>query len=254
MKFLGICHAFLFPSPPPCLFSHWESLVFVTLLWMTASVLWNLSRFFLKYFEVARKRLTFAPSCDLKTVDTKTILLLMKKIFWAPLCLAGLMMTACVYNVKKTETAVVDSLAADETQQAGGAATSLNIYKIWIDAEGTHLFDLRDSTRYIEAMAYDEEYCKENPDYKPGVFYYDPTNAGFRVKHDYEAQGDTVGDVEYQLTQGPYAGDYALRFSFYNMTPTTATFLFEGEYEWTYTVLEKPVEMQPDPHPYVYEE
>ena len=73
MKSLGICHAFLFPSPPPCLFPHRESLVFVTLLWMTASVLWNLSRFFLKYFEVARKRLTFAFGYDLKTVDTKTI-------------------------------------------------------------------------------------------------------------------------------------------------------------------------------------
>ena len=40
---------------------------------MTASVLWNLPRFFLKYFEVARKRLTFAFGYDLKTVDTKTI-------------------------------------------------------------------------------------------------------------------------------------------------------------------------------------
>ena len=39
----------------------------------------------------------------------------MKKIFWAPLCLAGLMMTACVFNVKKMETVTVDSLAADSS-------------------------------------------------------------------------------------------------------------------------------------------
>lgn len=220
---------------------------------MTASVLWNVSRFFLKYFEVARKRLTFAFGYDLKPLTLKLFLLLMKKIFWAPLCLAGLMMTACVFNVKKTETVTVDSLSADSSL-TDEVNQEMNIYKLWINEDGTRIFDLRDSTRYIEAAAYDEEYCKENPDYKPGVFYYDPQNEGFRVTHDYEAQGDTVGDVEYQLTQGPYAGDYALRFSFYNMTPTTATFLFEGEYEWTYTVLEKPVEMQPDPHPYVYEE
>ena len=68
---LGNLSRFPFPSPPPCLFSHWESLVFVTLLFMIASVLGNLSRFFLKYFEVARKRLTFAPGCDLKPLTLK---------------------------------------------------------------------------------------------------------------------------------------------------------------------------------------
>lgn len=185
----------------------------------------------------------------------------MKKIFGVSLCLAGLMMTSCIFDTKKTETKMTDSLSqevsqSDDSYEIGGSDVrkELNIYKIWISEDSMRVFDLRDDTHYIEAMKYDEEYCKENPDYQPGVYYISTEAGGFQVSHDFEEQGDSIGAVEYLIEQGPQEGTYALRFSFSNMTPTSATFLFEGEYEWKYTVMDKPVRLHPNPHPYVYEE
>lgn len=129
-----------------------------------------------------------------------------------------------------------------------------NIYKVWMNEDGTMLFDLRDSTHYVEATKYDEDYCKDNPDYKPGVFYITTEAGGFIVSHNFESEGDTIGGVEYLIEEGPYAGTHALRFTFADMTPTSATFTFEGEYDWKYNVVDEPVELLPDPHPYVYEE
>ena len=185
----------------------------------------------------------------------------MKRILKAPMCLAAMMITGCIGNVKKSETMTSDTLLQDSSRIEGARAIgteepnkSVNIYKVWISEDSTWLFDLRDDTHYVEARMYSEEDCKENPDYKPGVYYIETEAGGFEVGHDYEEQGDSIGDIKYLLEQGPYAGTYALRFSFYNMTPTSATFLFEGEYEWTFTVLDKPVELLENPHPYVYEE
>lgn len=185
----------------------------------------------------------------------------MKNFVWAQVCLVSLMMMACIGNVKKTETVETDSLnAMPDSQDLKGSYvikpvedTAKSIYKVWVSEDGTCLYDLRDKTHthYLEARMYDEDYCKENPDYKPGVYYIDTEAGGFEVGHDYPEQGDSVGDIKYLLEEGPYAGTYALRFSFYDMTPKSATFLFEGEYEWTYKVLDKPVEILPNPHPYV---
>jgi len=177
----------------------------------------------------------------------------MKKINWALMCMAGLMMSACVFNnVNSSKTVEADSLDVDKAETV--ADTVVSIYKIWISEDSTHIFDLRDPNHYIEAMMYDEEYCKESPDYKPGVYYINTEAAGFRIGHNFDDEPDTIGWIEYLLEQGPNAGTYAMRFSFADMTPTSATFTFELEYDWKYTVLDKPVELLPDPHPYVYEE
>ena len=178
---------------------------------------------------------------------------------WALMCVAGLLMSACVFTTKKTETLTADSLAVDSTDVgalgfAGDADTVISIYKMWISEDGDHLFDLRDDTHYVEAMKYDEAYCKENPDYKPGVFYITTEAGGWQIGHNFDDEPDTVGWVEYLLDEGPYAGTYAMRFSFRDMTPKTATFTFELDYDWKYKVLDEPVELLPDPHPYVYEE
>ena len=182
----------------------------------------------------------------------------MKKSVWALVCLAGLMTMACMGNGQKSETAEADSLGvvADSllNEEKAAADTVKSIYKVWVSEDGEWLFDLRDDTHYVEARKYDEEFCKDNPDYKPGVYYMETEAGGFEVGHDFPEQGDSVGDIQYLLEQGPYAGTYALRFSFYDMTPKRATFLFEGEYEWTFKVMDKPVEILPNPHPYVYEE
>ena len=53
-------------------------------------------------------------------------------------------MTACVFNVKKTETVTVDSLAADSSL-TDEVNQEMNIYKLWINEDGTRIFDLRDS-------------------------------------------------------------------------------------------------------------
>lgn len=175
----------------------------------------------------------------------------MKKIHVALMCLASLaMLMACDGKVKNESTDLSDSTAVADVN----SNTALNIYKVWINEDSTMLFDLRDSTHYIEAMKYDEEYCKEYPDYKLGVFYINTEAGGFIVSHNFESEGDTIGGVEYLIEEGPAAGTHALRFTFSKMTPTSATFTFEGEYEWTYKVLDEPVELVPDPHPYVYEE
>ena len=113
-----------------------------------------------------------------------------------------------------------------------------SIYKVWMNEDGTMLFDLRDSTHYVEATKYDEDYCKDNPDYKPGVFYITTEAGGFIVSHKLACVEDLL----------------PLCFTFADMTPTSATFTFEGEYDWKYNVVDEPVELLPDPHPYVYEE
>ena len=182
----------------------------------------------------------------------------MKGKIWALACLAGLMTMACMGKGQKSENAEADTLgvAADSVQQVatGAADTVKSIYKVWVSEDGEWLFDLRDDTHYVEARMYDEEFCKDNPDYKPGVYYMDTEAGGFEVEHDFPEQGDSVGHLKYFLEDGPYAGTYALRFTFYDMTPKRATFLFEGEFEWTFKVLDKPVEILPNPHPYVFEE
>jgi len=182
----------------------------------------------------------------------------MKKLFGTLVCVAGLtMMGSCDGSTKKAAGIMGganDSTATEETAQISDGDTVVSIYKVWINEDSTHIFDLRDDTHYVEAMRYDEDYCKESPDYKPGVYYINTEAGGFQIGHNFDDEPDTIGSIDYLLEQGPYAGTYATRFSFYNLTPKTATFLFEGEYEWTYTVLDKPVELQPDPHPYVYEE
>jgi hypothetical protein len=187
--------------------------------------------------------------------------------------MVGLMMMACIDNGKKSEAVKTDSqevmkdsldALTDSLIQKGGYKIEpvasagddavKSIYKVWMSEDGTCIFDLRDEKHYVEARMYDEEYCKEFPDYKPGVYYIDTEAGGFEVDHDFPEQGDSVGSIKYLLEQGPYAGTYALRFSFYDMTTRRVTFLFEGEYEWTYKVLDKPVVILPNPHPYVYEE
>ncbi len=180
----------------------------------------------------------------------------MKKIFWALACVTGLMVTACIANGKKVATVTdMDSLAADSLDKdAKQASQEVSIYKIWINEDSTRIYDLRDTTHYVEAMKYDEEYCKENPDYKPDVYYIYNEAGGFRIGHNFDDEPDTTGWIEYLLEEGPYAGTYAMSFSFSDMTPTSATFTFELEYDWKYTVLDKPVTFQPNPHPYVYEE
>ena len=182
----------------------------------------------------------------------------MKGKIWALACLAGLMTMACMRMGQKSENAEADSLgvAADSVQQGSAAAadTVKSIYKLWVSEDGDWLFDLRDDTHYVEARMYDEEFCKDNPDYKPGVFYMETEAGGFEVNHDFPEQGDSVGHLKYLLEDGPYAGSYALRFTFYDMTPKRATFLFEGEFEWKFKVLDEPVEILPNPHPYVFEE
>ena len=182
----------------------------------------------------------------------------MKGKIWALACLAGVMTMACMRMGQKSENAEADSLgvAADSLQQASTSAadTVKSIYKVWVSEDGEWLFDLRDDTHYVEARMYDEEFCKDNPDYKPGVYYMDTEAGGFEVEHDFPEQGDSVGHLKYLLEDGPYAGTYALRFTFYDMTPKRATFLFEGEFEWTFKVLDKAVEILPNPHPYVFEE
>ena len=179
----------------------------------------------------------------------------MKIINGVLMCLAVIaMLTACDGKGSKVQTSPSDSTTVADVKVVKGDNSALNIYKIWVNEDNTQIFDLRDSTHYIEATKFDEEYCKEYPDYKPDVFYITTEAAGFIVSHNFESEGDTIGGVEYLIEQGPYAGTHALRFTFSNMTPTSATFTFEGEYDWKYKVLDEPVEMLPDPHPYVYEE
>lgn len=182
----------------------------------------------------------------------------MKRILGALMCMAGLtLMGSCNGFSRNFAITGVDSLATDSVNKSDVGASvnqEVSIYKMWISEDSTRIFDLRDTTHYVEAMKYDEEYCKENPDYKPNVFYINNEAGGFRIGHNFDDEPDTIGWIEYLLEQGPYAGTYAMSFSFSDMTPTSATFTFELEYDWKYTVLDKPVTFHPDPHPYVYEE
>ena len=149
-------------------------------------------------------------------------------------------------NGKGIET---DTLTSNDGTKAAEGVVSIR--KQWIsepDDNGTYLlFDLRDENHLLEAMTYDEAMCKDiGGGAKPGVFYITGDYPNYKVVLERE-DVPTQGSVDFLIDEGPLKGEYTSRFQFSDMTDTTITLLFEGEFEHTYMALDKPVKLEPNP-------
>lgn len=175
----------------------------------------------------------------------------MKKLLF--IVISIVLMVSCGDQKRKTGynervAAGVDSTEMDTRATEG----SVTIHRQWVsepDDDGTRmLFDLRDEHHYIEAMTFDEAYCKHiGGGAKPGVFYIINEASDYKVELERDDE-PTQGSVDYLIEEdGPMRGQYVSRFQFSYLTADSVSLLFEGEFEHTYKALEEPVEVLPNP-------